>query len=97
VSTRAIYVLIGILVLASIAVGIVYSALTKEVGDAFSVASFTMTAAAVVVAVSAAGEWFGLEAPDSFGESGVRVHERVIGRVLLDHEQSSRGKKHEDV
>ncbi|KAF2681881.1 hypothetical protein K458DRAFT_488990 [Lentithecium fluviatile CBS 122367] len=94
-NTGAIYAMAIGLIIASAIIGIVYSAVTKEVSDGFSVASYAVTASAFVVAVFAAGEWFGLESPDSFGESTMSPHERVIGRVLLDKDPHDR--KHEDV
>lgn len=73
-------------VLASAIFGIVFGVIRKAVGDAFSIASYIVTAVAFVVAVVAAGEWFGLESPDSFSQTGVSEHERLVGAVLLDPE-----------
>lgn len=73
-------------VLASAIFAVVFGVIRKAIGDAFSIASYLITAVAFIVAVIAAGEWFGLEPPDSFSQTGMSDHERLFGPVLLDKE-----------
>lgn len=87
-----------LVVILSTTLGVVYSAITKEVGDGFSIASYVITAVGFMVAVFTGGEWFGLEAPDSFGESSMpEEHERVVGRATLDIEEFGHGEEKLDV
>ncbi|PVH92899.1 hypothetical protein DM02DRAFT_259836 [Periconia macrospinosa] len=66
VSTLAIIVMTVILIFASLIIGIVYAVVVKDAGAAFTIASYAITAFAFFVAIYAAGQWLGMESPESF-------------------------------
>ena len=55
-----------ILIFASLIIGIVYAVVAKDAGAAFSIAAYAITAFAFFVAIYAAGQWLGMESPESF-------------------------------
>jgi hypothetical protein len=58
--------LLGLSIAASVVAGVIYGLVTSDKSTAVSLASYLLACPALVLALYGAGEWIGLEKPDSF-------------------------------
>jgi predicted Na+-dependent transporter len=76
--TSRIYILFILIILASTGGGVVYAVVKHDVSTGLSIATYVLTCLSLILALFAAGQWFGLKKPDSFSFAYDVVKNQVL-------------------